>query len=97
MLSRDQDLLPQPADANRAGKPLAWITFPYNKIKHWLNRNSLSGSRDNISAHYDLGNDLYELFLDPQMQYSSAVFKHRNRVSKKHRKTNLKSFVRSWS
>lgn len=55
---------------------LAWITFPYNKIKHWLNRNTLSGSKDNISAHYDLGNDLYELFLDPHMQYSSAVFKH---------------------
>lgn len=57
---------------------LAWITFPYNKIKHWFNRNSLSGSRDNISAHYDLGNDLYELFLDPHMQYSSAVFSHRD-------------------
>ena len=58
-------------------KKLAWVTFPYNKIKHLLNRNSISGSRDNISAHYDLGNDLYELFLDPHMQYSSAVFKHK--------------------
>ncbi len=37
-------------------------------------RNSLTGSRKNISAHYDLGNDFFELFLDPSMMYSAAYF-----------------------
>ncbi len=37
-------------------------------------RNSISGSKKNISAHYDLGNDFFELFLDPTMMYSSALF-----------------------
>ncbi|MFV8816480.1 class I SAM-dependent methyltransferase [Haliea sp. E17] len=44
------------------------------KLLHWRNRNSLSGSRRNISAHYDLGNDFFSLFLDPTMMYSSAVY-----------------------
>lgn len=39
-----------------------------------VTKNSVSGSRKNISAHYDLGNDFFELFLDPAMMYSSAVF-----------------------
>lgn len=41
---------------------------------HWANRNSPSGSKKNIVAHYDLGNDFYRLFLDPTMMYSSGVF-----------------------
>lgn len=40
-----------------------------------LTRNDLNGSRKNISAHYDLGNDFFSLFLDPSMMYSSAVWK----------------------
>ncbi len=39
-----------------------------------VTRNSLTGSRKNISAHYDLGNDFFELFLDPTMMYSAALF-----------------------
>jgi cyclopropane-fatty-acyl-phospholipid synthase len=41
---------------------------------HWLNRNSRAGSRRNISAHYDLGNDFFASFLDPTMNYSSGIF-----------------------
>ena len=41
---------------------------------HLLRRNSRSGSRRNISAHYDLGNDFFATFLDPTMTYSAAVF-----------------------
>lgn len=41
---------------------------------HWFNNNSLSGSRRNISAHYDLGNEFFSLFLDPTMMYSAAVY-----------------------
>lgn len=52
----------------------AWITRPFQKLFHWLNRNTQSGSRRNIAAHYDLGNDFYRLWLDPTMMYSSAFF-----------------------
>lgn len=41
---------------------------------HALRRNTRAGSRRNIAAHYDLGNDLFELFLDKSMMYSSAIF-----------------------
>lgn len=44
------------------------------KIIHKLNANTKKGSKDNISAHYDLGNDFFSLFLDPTMMYSSAVY-----------------------
>ncbi|WP_346836616.1 cyclopropane-fatty-acyl-phospholipid synthase family protein [Microbulbifer sp. SAOS-129_SWC] len=44
------------------------------KVLHTLNGNSRSGSRRNIAAHYDLGNDFFRLFLDPTMMYSAAVF-----------------------
>jgi len=44
------------------------------RIAHVLNSNTPSGSRRNISAHYDLGNDFFSLFLDSTMMYSAAVF-----------------------
>ncbi len=50
-----------------------WGAMVY-RVKHWLNRNSRSGSKKNIHAHYDLGNDFYRLWLDPTMNYSSAWF-----------------------
>ncbi len=43
-------------------------------IAHRMRRNTLTQSRQNIAAHYDLGNDFYRLFLDETMTYSSAVF-----------------------
>ena len=49
------------------GRPLyAWF--------HRRRENSLAGSRANISAHYDLGNDFFELMLDPTMMYSSGIY-----------------------
>ena len=45
-----------------------------NRISHLLRPNSVATSRRNISEHYDLGNDFYQLFLDPTMTYSSALF-----------------------
>ena len=44
------------------------------RLRHVLNANTRSGSRRNIAAHYDLGNDFYRLWLDPSMTYSSALF-----------------------
>ncbi len=52
----------------------ALFSAPLRRILHWLNRNSPQGSRRNIAAHYDLGNDLFRLFLDPTMSYSCAIF-----------------------
>ncbi len=51
-----------------------WGSLLY-RIKHIFNRNSRSGSRRNIHAHYDIGNHFYRLWLDPSMTYSSALFK----------------------
>ena len=45
-----------------------------SRIRHRFRANTVAGSRDNIRAHYDLGNDFYKLFLDPKMLYSSAYF-----------------------
>ena len=50
-----------------------WGSLVY-RIKHLLNRNSKAGSRKNIHAHYDIGNDFYKLWLDPSMTYSSALY-----------------------
>ncbi|MGL4985290.1 MAG: class I SAM-dependent methyltransferase [Plesiomonas sp.] len=57
---------------------LRWLTAPLNRLRHFLTRNTLQGARKNIAQHYDLGNAMYRLFLDPEMQYSSALFSHPN-------------------
>lgn len=44
------------------------------KINHFLNKNSIKGSKKNIEAHYDLGNDFFSLWLDDTMTYSSGIF-----------------------
>ncbi len=68
LLIRNRDLL----DAMEGGgaRIAGWLM----RGAHALRRNTRSGSRRNIAAHYDLGNDLFELFLDPSLMYSSAVF-----------------------
>jgi cyclopropane-fatty-acyl-phospholipid synthase len=53
---------------------LAFLTAPLRRIFHWMNRNSKDGSRKNIAAHYDLGNDFFQLFLDETMAYSCGIF-----------------------
>lgn len=45
-----------------------------NKLSHSGNANTITGSRKNIAAHYDLNNEFFSLFLDPTMTYSSAYF-----------------------
>ena len=52
----------------------SWLTKLLYKFSHWSNRNSQENSRKNIHAHYDLGNNLYEAFLDTNMLYSSALY-----------------------
>ena len=53
-----------------------WFTILYLRLKHHLKKNSKSGSKKNISFHYDLGNSFYEKWLDESMTYSSAMFKN---------------------
>ncbi len=52
----------------------ARLTAPLNKIFHLFRTNTREGSRANIAAHYDVGNDFYELFLDGTMTYSCGIF-----------------------
>jgi cyclopropane-fatty-acyl-phospholipid synthase len=49
-------------------------TLLLNRVVHRLRANTRSGSRRNVVAHYDLGNEFYRLWLDRTMTYSSAIF-----------------------
>ena len=53
-----------------------WMGRLFYQARHWMRRNTQANSRKNIHAHYDLGNDFYKLWLDPSMNYSSALFEH---------------------
>ncbi|MCW8107416.1 cyclopropane-fatty-acyl-phospholipid synthase family protein [Alteromonas ponticola] len=55
-----------------------WLTLPYWKIQHFMNRNSQHQAKRNIEAHYDLGNRLYRTFLDDRMMYSAAIYPDTN-------------------
>jgi cyclopropane-fatty-acyl-phospholipid synthase len=52
----------------------SWWGGALYRLRHLFNRNSRAGSRRNIHAHYDLGNPFYEVWLDPSMTYSSALY-----------------------
>jgi cyclopropane-fatty-acyl-phospholipid synthase len=54
--------------------PLARVGQLASLVAHKLRKNSRQGSRANIRAHYDLGNDFYRLFLDDSMAYSCAIW-----------------------
>lgn len=55
-------------------KGWAQLGVQVQKMVHALHRNTRSGSKKNIAAHYDLGNDFYRLWLDKTMMYSCAVY-----------------------
>ena len=67
-------LLADNRDALRRAVYGSWRSLLAARVRHWLNGNSKAGSKRNIMAHYDLGNDFYKLWLDPSMTYSSAWF-----------------------
>ena len=66
------------AARNLPERPMTFRTLsPWrmgDRIRHVFRPNTRDGSRENIAAHYDLGNEFYALWLDPSMTYSSAVF-----------------------
>jgi len=51
-----------------------WLGLLRNRISHWLRANTRRGSRRNIAAHYDLGNEFFRPWLDAGMNYSSALY-----------------------
>ncbi|MFT6092633.1 MAG: cyclopropane-fatty-acyl-phospholipid synthase [Pseudohongiellaceae bacterium] len=51
-----------------------WLLKPFCLVRLFRRLNTKSQARKNILAHYDLGNELYQSFLDPKMQYSSAIY-----------------------
>ena len=68
LLLRNRDAL----DAMDGG--LSRLSAPLRLAAHWLHRNTRAGSRRNIAAHYDLGNEFFRLFLDETLMYSCAIF-----------------------
>ncbi|MGB6140594.1 MAG: cyclopropane-fatty-acyl-phospholipid synthase family protein [Pseudoalteromonas rhizosphaerae] len=62
------------AQLDQFERKFAFISNLYNRINHRKNKNSEQGSKKNIVAHYDLGNELYSSFLSTEMLYSSAVY-----------------------
>ena len=68
LLARNRDVL-------RKAIYGSWRELLAARVRHWFNRNSRAGSKRNIMAHYDLGNDFYKLWLDPGMSYSSALYR----------------------
>ena len=63
---------------DKMDKGWSWLSDPVHKLFHWFRRNTLRGSKENIVAHYDLGNDFYRLFLDETLTYSCGIFEHEN-------------------
>jgi cyclopropane-fatty-acyl-phospholipid synthase len=51
------------------------LSFAFNRVGHALRTNTRRGSRRNIAAHYDLGNDFFRPWLDADMNYSSALYR----------------------
>ena len=68
LIGRNRDTLKRAIHGKRWQLVSAWI-------RHRLRANTKRGSKRNIMAHYDLGNDFYKLWLDETMTYSSALFK----------------------
>lgn len=75
---------------------LAFFAKPLRKLLHALNRNTRSGSRKNIAAHYDLGNDFYQLWLDEKMMYSSAYFATTDTTLEDAASAKLDRICKSW-
>lgn len=62
------------AAATQFDRGLSRVLRLTHRLYHWWRANTRAGSRRNIAAHYDLGNDLFRLMLDETLAYSSGVF-----------------------
>ena len=70
---------------------LAKLAAPILRSAHWLNKNTKLGSKINIEAHYDLGNDFFKFFLDPSMMYSAAIFENDSMSLRRAQENKLKT------
>ena len=71
------DLIQRPANNMvNSGYPGMGLVRAYERLRFWLQSNSKTQAKKNISYHYDLGNDFYRLWLDETMTYSSAIFEN---------------------
>ena len=68
------DLVHAGNDEMYDGFPGMGLVRAFERLRHWLRRNSRDQARRNIAHHYDLGNEFYRLWLDDTMTYSSALF-----------------------
>ena len=68
------DFMHDDADHIYDGFPAQKLVRFYERMRFWMQRNSKTQARKNISYHYDLGNEFYGLWLDDTMTYSSAIF-----------------------
>ncbi|TDF38636.1 class I SAM-dependent methyltransferase [Alteromonadaceae bacterium M269] len=57
---------------------LEWLAMPMRQLMHLKRQNTAKQAKKNISAHYDLGNQLYQEFLDESMMYSAAIYPSQN-------------------
>lgn len=69
------DFLRSDNDVLYDGFPGMYFVRAFERLRHWMNSNSKTQARKNISYHYDLGNEFYALWLDETMTYSSAIFR----------------------
>ncbi|MEJ6107083.1 class I SAM-dependent methyltransferase [Aliivibrio salmonicida] len=70
VLGREQGVL------DRVESSFSKVIQLFDLMNHKRNRNTEEGSKKNILAHYDLGNEMYKTFLDKEMLYSSAIYPH---------------------
>ena len=75
-------------------KGLTTVSLLAKRLKALLIPNSLSGSRHNIHAHYDLSNEFFKLFLDGKMMYSSAIFADKDTSLEQSQINKLESIAR---
>lgn len=61
---------------NHLEGPLTRLARPLGTFANFIRRNTIAGSRRNIEAHYDLGNEFFSTFLDPTMTYSCGIFEN---------------------
>ncbi|NOU50316.1 class I SAM-dependent methyltransferase [Pseudoalteromonas sp. JBTF-M23] len=76
-------------------RKFSFLTGFVNKLKHLKNKNSKSGSKKNIAAHYDLGNELYSAFLSKEMLYSSAVYPNKQSSLEEAQQNKLQAICQS--
>ncbi|GEL07864.1 DUF1365 family protein [Salisediminibacterium halotolerans] len=70
-----------------------WLIDASVRLRHFLRRNNLSGSRKNIKAHYDLSNDFFETFLDESMTYSGGIYHDKTDTLEQAQKNKLQAVI----